>query len=81
MVTLCALRAEIGALGKRRWVQGPAARIMSVAGRVCDSEVVVSVYVTEDAVLLGVDREVTAALVRILAPASEARAAMEVVNW
>ena len=43
IVTLWARRPEIGARGKRRWVQGPAARIMSLAGRVCVVEVVVSV--------------------------------------
>ena len=43
MVTLWALRAEIGAVGKSRCVQGPAERIMVVAGRVCDVEVLVSV--------------------------------------
>ena len=43
MVTLWARRPELGAAGKSREVQGPAARMMSLAGRVCVVEVVVSV--------------------------------------
>ena len=43
IVTLCARRADIGAERKSRCVQGPAARIISDAGKVCEVEVVVLV--------------------------------------
>ena len=47
MVTLWARRAEIGAEGQRRWVQGPAARTTSVAGMVVTWSVALSTYVTD----------------------------------
>jgi hypothetical protein len=79
IVTEWARKAEIGALSRRHFVQGPAVRTTSVAVTVCKSFESFAVYEIECPEAVDLISETVPNMT--LTPLSTAKSAIDVVNW